>query len=146
MQPLVPVTGQRQSVKVFGCVEIHSAQFLYRRDSVFNADTYLDFLEQVARYDYPRRVFWVQDNASYTKDAMVWDWFAANRFWWTVFNLPPYSPEYNATERLWHHTRITGTHNRYFANAEEINTTLTRVFRSIQRCPEQIRQYLRPFA
>ncbi len=40
------------------------------------------------------------------KDAHVWDWFAANRSWWTVFNLPPYSPEFNATERLWHHTRI----------------------------------------
>jgi hypothetical protein len=99
MQPQVPVTGQRRSVKVFGCVEIHSARFLYRRDSVFNADTYLDFLEQVARHYYPRRVFWVQDNASYHKDANVWDWFAANRSWWTVFNLPPYSPEFNADFR-----------------------------------------------
>ena len=146
MQPQVPVTGQRRSVKVFGCVEIHSARFLYRRDSVFNAETYLDFLEQVARHYYPRPVFWVQDNASYHKDAHVWDWFAANRSWWTVFNLPPYSPEFNATERLWHHTRITGTHNRYFADAAELNATLTRVFRSMQRCPDQIRGYLQPFA
>ncbi len=54
VQPQVPVTGQRRSVKVFACVEIHSARFLYRRDSVFNAETYLDFLEQVARHYYPR--------------------------------------------------------------------------------------------
>ena len=117
MQPEVPVTGQRRSVKVFGCVEIHSARFLYRRDSVFNAETYLGFLEQVARQYYPRPVFWVQDNASYHKDANVWDWFAANRSWWTVFNLPPYSPEFNATP--------------------------TRVFRSIQRRPDQIRDTYR---
>lgn len=133
-------------MKVFGCVEIYSAQFLYRRDSVFNAETYLSFLEQVARYYYPRPVFWVQDNASYHKDANVWDWFATNRSWWTVFNLPSYSPEFNATERLWHHTRVTGTHNRYFADAGELNATLTRVFRSIQRRPDQIRGYIRPFA
>lgn len=113
---------------------------------MFNAETYLDFLEQVARQYYPRPVFWVQDNASYHKDGHVWDWFAANRSWWTVFNLPPYSPEFNATERLWHHTRITGTHNRYFADAGELNTTLTRVFRSIQHRPDQIRGYLQPFA
>ncbi len=132
-------------MKVFGCVEIHAARFLYRRDGVFNAETYLGFVEQVARHYYPRPVFRVQDKASYHKDANVWDWFAADRSWRTVFNLPPYSPEFNATERLRHHTRITGTHNRYFADAGELNATLTRVFRSMPRRPDQIRGYLQPF-
>jgi hypothetical protein len=48
-QPEFPTTGQRRSVKVFGCVEVCSARFPYRRDQVFNVMTYLDFLEQVAR-------------------------------------------------------------------------------------------------
>jgi putative transposase len=107
--------------------------------------TYLDFLEQVARRYYPRRVIWIQDNASYHKDRDVCAWFAANRSWWTVVNLPAYSPELNATERLWHHTRVTGTHNRYFVTKKELNDTLTFVFRSMQRRPEQIRGYLQPF-
>jgi hypothetical protein len=132
-------------VKVFGCVELHTARFLYRRDTVFNGTTYLAFLEQVLRYYYPRPVIWIQDNASYHKDALVSDWLAYNQRWWTVANLPPYSPELNAVERLWRHTRITGTHNRYFANAVELNGTLTRVFRSMQRRPDQIRGYLQPF-
>ncbi len=144
-QPEVPVTGQRKSIKVFGCVEVYSARFLYRRDKVFNAVTYLDFLEQVARRYYPRRVIWIQDNASYHKDRDVWAWFAANRSWWTVVNLPAYSPELNATERLWHHTRVTGTHNRYFVTQKELNDTLTFVFRSMQRRPEQIRGYFQPY-
>ncbi len=54
-------------------------------------------------------------------------------------------PEYNAAEPLWHHTRITGTHNRYFSTPEYLDSTLTRVFRSMQRNPEQIRGYLQPF-
>ena len=144
-QPEFPTTGQRNSVKVFGCVDVYTARFLYRRDVVFNAKTYLTFLEQVARHYYPRRIIWIQDNASYHKDADVWEWFARNRAWWTVANLPPYSPEFNAVERLWHHTRLTGTHNRYFEDADELNTTLTRVFRSMQRRPDQIRGYLQPF-
>ena len=44
-----------------------------------------------------------------------------------------------------HHTRITGTHNRYCATETELQTTLARVFRSIQRRPDQIRGYLQPF-
>lgn len=145
-QPEVPVTGQRHSIKVFGCIEIDSARFLYRRDTVFNSTTYLGFLEHIAQSYYPRPVFWIQDNASYHKSPEVWGWFAENRRWWQVFNLPAYSPQFNATERLWHHTRVTGTHNRYFATKEELSTTLTRVFRAMQRQPEQIRGYLRPFA
>ena len=133
-------------MKVFGCVDIYSARFTYRRDTVFNAITYLEFLEQVARRYYPGPVIWVQDNASYHKDGDVWDWFGENRDWWQVANLPPYSPEFNAMERLWHHTRVTGTHNHYFETVGELNGTLTRVFSSMQRQPQQIRGYLQPFA
>ena len=144
-QPQVSVTGQRHSVKIFGCVEIYSARFLYHRDRIFNAQTYLDFLEQIARRYYPRPVLYIQDNASYHKDADVWEWFAANRSWWEVYPLPPYCPQLNATERLWHHTRLQGTHNRYFIDQGELWLSLTSVFRSIQRKPEQIMGYLAPF-
>jgi transposase len=144
-QPVVPVTGARKNIKIFGCVEINTSRFLYRRDTVFNACTYLDFLGRIAQRYYPRRVFYIQDNASYHKDKEVWAWFSENRHWWQVYNLPPYSPEFNAVEPLWHHTRISGTHNRYFIDEAELWNTLTRVFRSMQRRPQQIEGYLRPF-
>jgi transposase len=145
-QPTVPVTGQRKSVKVFGCVDIYSARFLYHRAAVFNAVTYLDFLEQLARRYYPRPVLYIQDNASYHKDKDVWAWFKANRSWWETYNLPAYSPEFNATERLWHHTRMTGTHNRYFADEAELIGVLLSVFRKMQHNPDHIRGYLKPFS
>lgn len=139
------MTGQRHSRKIFGCIELCEARFLYRRGRVFNATGYLKFLKQVAQHYYPRPVIWIQDNASYHKDKRVQGWFAENRNWWTAVNLPPYSPELNATERLWHHTRVTGTHNRYFESEVELDKTLTRVFRSMQRNPTQIQGYLQPF-
>lgn len=143
--PRIPTTGARRSVKIFGCVEIYSARFLYHRAAVFNAETYLDFLEQIAQYYYPTPVLYIQDNASYHKHQDVWAWFKANRSWWEVHNLPPYWPELNAIERLWHHTRMLGTHNQYFADESALASVLTRVFRSIQRKPAQIHGYLAPF-
>jgi len=130
---------------VFGCVDIKSAQFNYRCDEVFNAKTYLVFLEQIARRYHGRHIFYIQDNASYHKDKTVWQWFKDHRKGIEVFNLPPYSPEFNAIETLWHHTRMKGTHNRYFETKSEIVDTLTRVFRSIQKNPKQIQGYLAPF-
>ncbi|MBI4668048.1 MAG: IS630 family transposase [Elusimicrobia bacterium] len=144
-QPSVPVTGQRKSLKVFGSVEVFTARFLYKMAAVFNAETYLAYLEQIARAYFPRPTFLIQDNASYHKDKNVWSWFSDNRKWLTVYNLPPYCPELNATERLWHHTRLSGTHNRYFLSVGELHDTVCHIFKSMQHAPGQIRGYLQPF-
>lgn len=147
-QPLVPVTGARQSAKIFGCVEVYDATFVYGSDEVFNGRTYVDFLDGKMAprfYQRGRNVIYIQDNASYHKEAAVQEWFAANRQWLEVQSLPPYSPEFNAAEPLWHHTRVQGTHNRCFKDRQEILDSLRRVFRDMQRHPESISGYLRPF-
>jgi len=124
---------------------VFTGRFYYRRDTVFNSGTYLKFLEQIANKYHKGKVHYIQDNASYHKDRDVWLWFRDNRKWLEVYNLPPYSPEYNAAEPLWKYTRKVGTHNRYFENETEIVETLNRVFKSIQRNPQQIMGYLNPF-
>jgi transposase len=133
---------------VFGIVSLQRAKFIHGEDEVFNAVTYLKFLDHFARTcrrSRTHRSHLIQDNASYHKDENVWRWFGENRHWLEVHQLPPYSPEFNATERLWHHTRVTGTHNRYFVSKAELQDTLLAVFHSIQKKPEQIKGYLRPF-
>jgi transposase len=141
----VPVTGERHSVKILGTVELWRCRFHYQCDSVFNASTYLAFLEQLARRYRRQGAMLIQDNASYHTDADVWAWFRSNRDWLEVHQLPPYSPEFNPTERLWQHTRKSGTHNRYFASAAELLGTLSRVFAEMQTYPDLIRSYLLPF-
>jgi transposase len=144
--PVVPVTGQRKSAKIFGAVELYSARFLYQSETVFNADTYLAFMRNTVAPRYRRRgAILIQDNASYHKDADVWAWFAANRRWLEVHQLPPYSPEFNPVERIWQYTRKNGTHNRYFATLDEVFATLHRVFGDIQAKPELIQPHLSYF-
>lgn len=112
----------------------------------FNSETYLNFLEKVlAKKFYPRPVCYIQDNASYHKDSRVWEWFAENRSWLHVKNLPPYCPELNATENIWHYTRVNGIHNHYFDSKEKIITNLEKVFFDIKKHPEKIEGYLHPF-
>jgi len=144
--PQVPVTGQRKSIKILGAVELHENRFHYQRDQVFNAQTYLAFLQQKIEPSYKRQgAILIQDNASYHKEASLWEWFAANRHWLEVYQLPSYSPEFNPAERIWQHTRKNGTHNRFFLNLDELDFTLNRVFGEIQQCPQVIENYLRPF-
>ena len=132
-------------MKILGAIELRRTQFHYRRDTVFNASTYLGFLEQLA-WRYRRQgAILIQDNASYHKDAELWSWFNANRHWLEVHPLPAYSPELNPMERLWQHARKTGTHNRFFAGVDALAATLTRVFGEMQSHPQSVRSYLAPF-
>jgi len=126
-------------------IELYGARFLYHFQKVFNASTYIEYLERILRSYFPRRVYLIQDNASYHKDGEVWRWFSDQRKYFQVYNLPAYSPQFNALERIWHFTRLHGTHNRYFPTQDELYSALTSTFRSIQRNPSQVQGYLRPY-
>jgi transposase len=141
----IPTTGQRNTLKIFGTIELYRARFLYHFQKVFNAETYRAYLERIVRCYFQQKVYLIQDNASYHKDRGVWTWFADHRKHIEVYNLPAYSPELNALERIWHHTRLHGTHNRYFATQDELRSALTSTFRSIQKNPSQIMGYLRSY-
>lgn len=137
--------GQRNTLKIFGTIELYCARFLYHFQDVFNAQTYIGYLEQILRSYFPQKIYLIQDNASYHKDKIVWHWFRNHRKYLEVYNLPAYSPDLNALERIWFHTRLNGTHNRYFVNPNELHSTLISTFRSIQRNPLQVQGYLLPY-
>lgn len=149
-QPQVPTKGQRNTQKVLGAVSLFENKFEYRHQTdYFNAITYISFLEDIilpAFYKRNRRVYLIQDNASYHKKQEVFDWYKSNRGKVEVFLLPSYSPEFNAIERIWQYTRKHATHNRYFDSAEDLCQALFRTFSDIQKYPQNISGLLRPFA
>ncbi len=65
--PEVPFTGERKNVKILGAIELWRTRFHYREDTVFNASSYLTFLEQLARSYRRQGAILIQDNASYTR-------------------------------------------------------------------------------
>ena len=145
--PIVSTASNRNSVKVYGCVDIYNSKFIHHfEDEKFNAKTYLIFLEEIfAKKFYRKKVLYIQDNASYHKDSNVWNWFSENKKWLHVKNLPPYCPELNATEHVWHYTRVSGIHNQHFDTKEKIIDNLEEVFFNIRKNPKQIEGYMKPF-
>ena len=134
-------------MKVFGAVDITKDRFIYKTDEVFNAATYMGFLERICRkfFTHNHKIHYIQDNASYHKSGDVWDWFKENRKFIKVYNLPPYCPELNAVERLWKHTRKSGSHNCYFETHDDMKINIHSALRAMQRKPYEIKGYLRPF-
>ena len=148
-QPQIPSKGARNTQKIFGAVALHTAKFIYQHTSEsFNSETYIAFLENHLLPNYytqSHRIYLIQDNASYHKKPETYNWFQDNRKYIEVFNLPPYSPELNAEERLWHHTRMYVTHNQYYDTKEELCSNLFATFKNMQNNPKSIEGMLRPF-
>jgi transposase len=148
-QPQIPTRGERHTQKVLGAVSVPEGDLVWRHQTeYFNAQTYLSFVDQELLPHYYRRghrVYLIKDNASYHKKPEVWEYFAQHRRQVEVFLLPPYSPEFNAQEPLWHYTRMHGTHNRYFDTPAALCQSLFTTFIEIQEHPERIRGLIAPF-
>jgi transposase len=145
-QPLVPTTGQRNTQKVFGAVDIRrpSVEFVVG-EAMFNGQTYTAFLNSLAHRYRRQEVFLVQDNAPYHDGPEVKAWLGEYGHRFHLVSLPKYSPDLNAEERIWHHVRVSATHNRYFPTKKEFVDTLSRKLKDIAEHPEQIVGYMKPF-
>ena len=141
-QPQIPSRGERNTQKIFGAVRLDNAAFIYlHQEDYFQWETYLAFLDQVvvpAFYRHRHRIYLVHDNASYHKKQETYDWFQANRRYLEVFQLPPYWPELNATERVWKYTRKYVTHNRFYERPEDLCDALFSKFDYVRHHPQEI--------
>ena len=145
-QPLILTTGQRNTQKVFGAVDIRRpGAYFAQSEEMFNGRTYTGFLSRLARRYPHQEVFLVQDNAPYHDGPEVQAWLEHHGRRFHLVPLPKYSPDLNAVERIWHHVRINTTHNHYFPTKTEFVSTLGGSLTDIERYPEQIAGYLNPF-
>lgn len=121
--PVVLHHPTRKSVGYFGAVRLGDGKFAYQRElSAFNAETFWTFMKKLRQISSHsgRRVLVLADNARFHHASLhaAWRSDCAERF--SLLFLPPYSPELNPIERLWKLTRRLATHNRYFADVEEV--------------------------
>jgi hypothetical protein len=148
--PQIPTRGERHTQTIFGSVRLDNARFLdFPQEDSFPWETYLAFLEQVvlsAFYRRRHRIYLIQDNASYHKKQETYAWFQANRRYVEVFQLPPYWPEWNATERIWSYTHKHVTHNRFFERPQDLCGALFSRFDYVRHHPQEIEDLLSPFS
>ena len=126
-QPHVISASTRQKVGLFGAINLKTGRLLTKETSVFNADTFGDFLIYLLEKS-EGKLFLILDNVSWHKARDLQKFFFKNRYRLVRIFLPPYSPELNPIERVWRITRRQATHNRYFESIEELEAALMPCF------------------
>jgi transposase len=131
---------------VYGAISLDKAKFTFRFASVFNGQTFFEFLRQlVLRYD-GRKVFLIIDNAPcHRLDDEGKRWLREHRHLIELHRLPAYSPEFMAMEGVWKTTRKLTTHNAFFVTPNQRDAKLTETFNVFQRRPEVIAAHVARF-
>jgi transposase len=107
----------RKSVSYFGAVRLRDGKLCSSKpEGHFDARTCWTFFRRLRRVSAQagRRVVVILDNAKYHHGLLHAEWRRAQEPDFTLFFLPPYSPELNPSERIWKLFRRRWLHNRYF--------------------------------
>ena len=136
----------RKSVKAFGAVTVEdNPHFHFRFAHIFNAITFLKFLKQLVSYWKGRKIHIILDNARYHYACMNRKWIEEHQEQIQLHFLPPYSPEFNAQERVWRITRRKITHNKFFDTVDALHKALFRQFNRFQGNPPHLRGVIASF-
>ncbi len=106
-QPHVLSASTRQKVGYFGALNLKTGCLLTKEASVFNAETFGDFLRYLLQHT-EGKIHLILDNVSWHKAQDLRDFFIQNRDRLARIFLSPYSPELNPIERAWRLTRRQG--------------------------------------
>ena len=119
--PIIQHAPTRKSMALFGAVSAGTGEMVTMDATIFNAETFLQFLQKVIRSKKRgKKIILILDNARYHHATMIQPWLAKRKDKIQLLFLPPYSPDLNNIERVWKMTRRICTHNRYFATMDEL--------------------------
>lgn len=132
--PILRHAPTRKSVACFGAVSLSTGKFVRKMCSVFNAETFKEFLKKLLRHrSRGKRMVVVLDNARYHHAVLLVPFLRKYRGVLQLQFLPPYSPQLAPIERVWKLARRIAIHNQYFA-------TLAEVVDAVETCFERWRK------
>ena len=145
-QPEVPTSGKRKAYKVFGASDARSGRLFYQGiEGRFNSETYRRFLTMLLQKTKGHLII-IQDGARYHTSKATREFFDTHHARLTRHQLPSYSPDFNPIEQLWKAVRDDATHNKYFAQFEQVVDSVEYTLRFLARYPKQVRQILGDYA
>ena len=117
----VPAAGRDEKAVVMGAWGFRTENFIWHISDRKNTDAFLDLLEKILSYKPAgRRIKLVMDNAPYHRSNKTEEFLGDERNQLEPFWLPPYSPELNLIERVWHYLKEKVTNNYFFGTFDRL--------------------------
>jgi transposase len=136
--PVVSTSGQRQSINVLSAVNAQGAFWAVTYDGKLNADSFVVFLKNFMR-GRRRPVFLVVDGHPAHRARAVQQYVQSLDGRLELHFLPPYAPDLNPDEFVWHHMKANGVSKKPLKRNESLRRRVERDLRDLASNPALIR-------
>lgn len=121
----------RDRLNLNGALNLNFGTAIVLEEKTVNSGSTINLLENIGRKQKGGKVYLILDNASHHHARVVGRWLLHHPRFKLIF-LPPYSPNLNPIERLWHffHQRVTANH--YFETFEEFKNASLDFFKNLK--------------
>ncbi len=117
----------RKRTNINGALNLKTKQVIYVEDERINSQTMIALLQLILANQKEGKIHIVLDNARYYHSKLVKDFLANNERICLHF-LPPYSPNLNIIERLWHILKKVVVYNKFYLRFQDFSKAVNNFF------------------
>ena len=139
----IPTNTGRKRLNINGVLNIETMETVVPYAKTLNAQTTMELFDHVqAAYPDKKNIHLIVDNARYYRNKELQAYLARDGCRLELHFLPPYSPNLNFIERLWHYMKkyIIGTKRRQ--SFKEFETDIQHFFENIGDYEQRLRQFI----
>jgi transposase len=142
-QKRIPTNTGRKRLNVNGALNIESMEAVVHYADTLNAQTTMELFDKIqAAYPDKKKIHLIIDNARYYKNKELQKYLRKRNCRIKIHWLPPYSPNLNFIERLWHYLKkyIIGTKRRQ--TFKEFEADIRAFFENFRDYETRLRQFI----
>lgn len=142
-QKRIPTNTGRKRLNINGALNIDNMAAVVHYAETLNAQTTMELFDKIqAAYPDKKRIHLIIDNARYYKNRELQKYLRKRKCRIKVHFLPPYSPNLNFIERLWHYLKkyIIGTKRRQ--TFKEFEADIRTFFENLGDYEAKLRQFI----
>jgi len=142
VKPIVRVSGKKGIyVAVTSAVSTKGHLLFQIAKTNFNSGTLIKFMKSLHKHFINRKLFFIIDGAPCHKAKVVGRFALENASWLSLHYLPGYSPELNPDEEVWNTVKTQKLNAKPIKDKKELHSVVLGSLRSIQKRPEQIKEF-----
>jgi transposase len=138
--PVVPTSGQRQSLNVMSAVTARGEFWAVTYTSKLNAETFVIFLKDFIRHQ-QGKVFLVVDGHPAHKAKVVQAYVQSLQGRLELYFLPPYAPDLNPDEFVWGYMKNNGVSKKPLKQNESLEQRITEDLMKIHKNPVLVQSF-----